>query len=303
MDIFEKEQTIEAIRGIVRVRWFMIMVVVGMGFILKTKYFGSWVTNLDFWKIGALAIFAFGYNFIFWLFIRRPVVKISDIGLKIIMAFQVIMDQLMFSLMYYYSGTVESINSLLYLLTILVASSFYRTKGIVFTGLSAVFLCVGITYADYYKIIPHIYNFPGKIGWFGDYYMTSVKTASFIFYMGVTVLLAAFFSGLFRKREKKVQEQSGRLTKQAEVLTLQTQELTQTKDWLHGALIKSDKARVELAETKDVLEKANLELKEKIEELEKFNRVTVGRELKMAELKREIEKLKATINELKARIE
>ena len=40
------------------------------------------------------------------------------------------------------------------------------------------------------------------------------------------------------------------------------------------------------------LEKLNKELKSKIEELEQVNKLMVGHELKMAELKKEIEELK-----------
>jgi PAS domain S-box-containing protein len=46
----------------------------------------------------------------------------------------------------------------------------------------------------------------------------------------------------------------------------------------------------------------NDNLHEKIRELEKFEEVTVGRELKMIELKREMERLKDRIKELEAKI-
>jgi flavodoxin len=49
------------------------------------------------------------------------------------------------------------------------------------------------------------------------------------------------------------------------------------------------------------VEERTSELKEKIKELERFNRVAVGRELKMIELKKEIEKLKIGDNKIKDR--
>ncbi len=50
------------------------------------------------------------------------------------------------------------------------------------------------------------------------------------------------------------------------------------------------------------MEKANLELKKKIDELEKFYNVTVGREVKMAELKSEIKQLKENIKRLEEKL-
>lgn len=68
------------------------------------------------------------------------------------------------------------------------------------------------------------------------------------------------------------------------------------------------KARTKaLEEAKQLLEQKveerTKELKERIEELEKFHRLTVGRELKMIELKKEIARLKQQIKELEEKKE
>jgi len=46
------------------------------------------------------------------------------------------------------------------------------------------------------------------------------------------------------------------------------------------------------------MEKANTELQKKIDELEKFYKITVGREVRMVELKSQIKDLKDTIKKL-----
>jgi hypothetical protein len=86
--------------------------------------------------------------------------------------------------------------------------------------------------------------------------------------------------------------QRDELIDKTNILTQQKGELAQTQEWLNDALVKSDKARLEVTATKEELEGDNLQLNKKIEELEKFYRVTVGRELKMVELKKEIKNLK-----------
>jgi hypothetical protein len=49
---------------------------------------------------------------------------------------------------------------------------------------------------------------------------------------------------------------------------------------------------LELQGMKEQLEKTNFDLREKIDELEKMSRLTTGRELRMVELKKEINRLK-----------
>ncbi|PJA84672.1 MAG: hypothetical protein CO145_00765, partial [Candidatus Nealsonbacteria bacterium CG_4_9_14_3_um_filter_37_13] len=56
----------------------------------------------------------------------------------------------------------------------------------------------------------------------------------------------------------------------------------------------------ELAERREeIIAERTKELRERIEELEKFHRLTVGRELKMVELKEEIKKLKKELEKYK----
>jgi predicted RNase H-like nuclease (RuvC/YqgF family) len=49
------------------------------------------------------------------------------------------------------------------------------------------------------------------------------------------------------------------------------------------------------------IKKTETELRDRLEELEKFHRITVGRELKMIELKEEIERLKKELEAYKGR--
>jgi len=63
-------------------------------------------------------------------------------------------------------------------------------------------------------------------------------------------------------------------------------------------LVTSDTARRAATQARNEMEKANLELKKKIDELEKFYKITVGREVRMVELKSQIKDLKDTIKKL-----
>jgi len=300
MDIFEKQQRFEAIQKIIKVRWFNIAVIVSLGLVLKIQFSG-WAPGFEYVKIGLLGVFAFGYNFIYWLFIRRSVDKISDRTLNIISLCQVVVDQIMYAMIFYFTGTVETIAFLLFYITILVASSLYKTRGIILAGLLAVILHDGILTAEYYRFIPHITAYPDTV-WFGNPEMTRGKIIGFAFYMAVAVAFSVVLSNLIRNRELRLRQERDKVKEQSNFLMLQTQELSQTKDYLHEALTKSDKARMETEKTKQDLEKANFELSAKLKELEKYGQITIGREVRMAELKGKIKKLEDTVKNLQDQI-
>jgi hypothetical protein len=306
MDIFEKQQRIESINGIIKVRWFIAVIIIGLGFLLKIKYFG-WTSGFSgssvsaYIKLGVFGAVAFGYNFIFWLFVRwlarKPIEKISDRVLNIMSVLQIIPDQLMFTFVYYNTGTVDSMSFVFYFISVFLVSSLYRSRGIILTGALAGFLYTGLLIIEYQGLIPHFNTYQG-VTLFGSDYVIRGKIVTFICYIGVMTFVSAFLSNLIRNREKKLREKSDQLSGQTQKLTVQTQELTQTKNYLHEALTKSDKARGELERTKADLEKANLELRAKLDEVEKYGEVTTGRELKMIELKDKIRTLEQRITEL-----
>jgi hypothetical protein len=284
MNIFEKRQRIGVVRKIVAIRWLVAVVMLSLYLLLKTDIIAGWAQEFDYVKVGGMMILAFGYNFVYWLFIRRPPEKISDFGLKIISACQVVVDQLMYTLLLHLTGSFETSVFLLYYITILIASSLYGAKGIILSGLLSAVLYDGTLTAEYYGIIPHLDAYPGIV-WVNNPYMARARIMSFTFYIVVAVAYSIALSGLFRKRERVLQEQRDKLN-------VQTQQLKSSKDELQSALVRSDVARKAASKARDEMEKANVELKEKVGELERFYRITVGREVKMAEMKSEIKKLK-----------
>jgi hypothetical protein len=308
MDTFEKQQRIDVINGIIKVRWFIASIIIGVGFILKLKYFGvGWGVGFGtdifsaYLKIGIFGAIVFVYNFIFWFFMRslgrQPLEKISDRFLIIMSALQIIPDQLMFAVDFYFVGTVDTMAFMYFFLSLLFAGSLYKNRGIVLTGIMAGFLFTFICVIEYIGLIPHLPTYQ-SVTFFGNLYILRAKIASFISYIGIVTIASVFLSNLIRNREQKLRQERDKVTEQSQFLTVQTQELTKTKDYLHEALTKSDAARVETEKTKTELQKANLELQAKLSELEKYGRVTTGRELKMIELKDKIKTLEKRIEEL-----
>jgi len=99
---------------------------------------------------------------------------------------------------------------------------------------------------------------------------------------------------MFRKQTQELEKLNDELEKR---VSERTRELEEAKSILEIKVRARTRELEELAHGLDEkVKERTRELEERIEELEKFHKLTVGRELKMVELKREIAKLK---NELK----
>jgi len=292
MELFEKEQRVGAIKGIINARFINILIIVGLGLLLKTKYLGGWAPGFEYLIIVGFGLLALGYNFAYWFFINRPIEKINDRMLSFIGVCQVAADQIMYTLVFYFTGTVESISFILYFLTILIASSLYKTKGIILAGLLAIFFHNALLLAELEGLIPHLAAYEGTV-WFGNVFMTRGKMIGFAFYMGAAIVFSAVLSGLFRKREKTLREQKDQLSVKTQTLTGLTKELEGAKTSLEIKVKERTEQLKTLAESLEgKVKERTKELQLKIDELEKFQRLTIGREVAMVELKKEIKKIK-----------
>ncbi|HHE76776.1 MAG TPA: hypothetical protein ENL27_02240 [Candidatus Parcubacteria bacterium] len=175
----------------------------------------------------------------------------------------------------------------------MVAASLYQKRGIIFFTLFLQFLFTLLLVLQYkglmYSTAPtkEIFGVEFKVG---DTSSLVFILIAFCSYSTATAIFAGYLANFFKRREKKFYGQTIELFKK-------TKELLQTKNLLKAALVKSDKSRLESMRTREELEKVNKELRDKIEELEKFHRITVGRELKMIELKKKIKNLEEKIKE------
>jgi len=302
MELFEKQQKIDSIKQIVKARWINIALIISLGLTLKIRYFtGEWATSFEYLQIIILGVFAFGYNFAYWLYIRRPIEKIGELSLAVVAALQVIIDQVMYTFIFYYTGTVETIAFILYFLTILIASSLYKTRGIILTAFLAVCLHNGILIAELKGLISHLTAYPNTV-WFGNVFVSRGKIIGFAFYMATAVVFSIMLSNLFRKREKALRKQRDELSDKTQILTKLTGELEIAKTSLE---IKVKERTQQLKTLMESLEgkvkERTKELQLKIDELEKFERLTIGREVAMVELKKEIKKIKEELMRTKGR--
>ncbi|OGZ33590.1 MAG: hypothetical protein A2Y98_01500 [Candidatus Portnoybacteria bacterium RBG_19FT_COMBO_36_7] len=300
MDNFEKQQTIEAIKTVIKARWLYVLLILLQALFIKTITLNKVVPLPSLPLIFLLFIAIFILNFGYWIYFRRPFERVKVFQLKIIKFSQFIIDQLSISAILYFSGTVNKMLILAYFVPLVFAASLYRRKGVIFAAVSGILLFSFLVILEYLGIIkpgtPEETTFARFVT--GDKVWLRGELIGFTFYYFCGAVAAIYMADLFRKREEELKIKKDELTGKTEILTTQTQELTKTRDWLHDALIKSDTARLEIKKTKDELQKTNVELQAKINELEKYGEVTTGRELKMIELKEKIRLLEEKIAEL-----
>ena len=118
------------------------------------------------------------------------------------------------------------------------------------------------------------------------------------FMVGFSICLA-LYADIF---SKKLRDSIGVLRIKTSQLTKKEKELNEEKATLEIKIEARTKELKELAESLDTqVKQRTKELQEKIGELERFQRLAVGRELKMIELKKEIERLKKELGENKSR--
>jgi hypothetical protein len=285
MDIFEKQETIEAIRVAIKARWIYASIIFAQGIVIKYGFPEIPLAGTS--TLSFILASAFFFNFGYWLYIRRKPEKMSNWGLQLIKALQVIMDSIWISAILFFSGTVGKMVIVAYFIAIMNGASLYKRKGMIFSTLFLQFLFTILAILQYAGImktsvpIKEIFSYPFVRE---DKRSLFFLLISFYSYSSGGAVFGSYLAGLFRRREVRLKNQKNELEQKAGILTVQTRELT------------------EMEKAKADLEEVNSELKTKIRELEKYGEVTTGRELKMIELKNEIKNLKETVENLKSQL-
>lgn len=130
MTIYEKEQTIEAIKTVIRARWFYTSLVILHVLFLKT-FFPEDIPLPSSPAFVLVSILPLVINFGYWLYLHQPSEKISNSVLSFIKNIQVPIDQLGISAALYFSGTVNKMFILIYFVPLIFASSLYKKKGVI----------------------------------------------------------------------------------------------------------------------------------------------------------------------------
>ena len=182
------------------------------------------------------------------------------------------------------------------------------SRGYLNTCFALSLLCCGIVFFwEYFGIAPSYESFPFLPGVLYQRFAPSL-----ILFLAVIVVFSASrgFNSEIWNKFREVNQRLGQKTEELEELNKElekrvkerTKELEEAKTVLEIKVEARTKELKELAESLDEqVKERTKELQERVEELERFHKLTVGRELKMIELKEEIDRLKKELEKFKGR--
>jgi hypothetical protein len=231
------------------------------------------------------SITLFSFIFIFLLsLIFDPIIKRQKSVKKANFLFFIHLLILTFfiTLIVYDAGGVEWLGAIFYLFPIVWGNvTLPKTLGRVVT-LFATLSYSALVLLQYFNLIPYIafYDLPTPPHLSSWYVFPSIVFAFLTFYfLGMG---ANLFTDEFRKKVIELEKTKNALEEAKTVLEIKVRARTRELQEL-------------IERQEEIIKERTQELQEKIEELEKFQKIAVGRELKMIELKKKIEELETQL--------
>lgn len=251
---------------IIKIRWLYMIGILLIGILTKTISH----SNVEFSFVAMVVLFvSFAIINIGLYFGQKRVEKnFSKKLLTLISCTQIIVELVFFTIIMHSAGGVESISTVFFFLTVVSASLIFGSKGSIITALAAGVLINLLVIAEYYGIISHINRYSVPTLEFLNLSIALTKTITMAIFYVIIGSFSGYGANMLFRREKLLEEKTQQLDEQAKKLVKRGGELTEI----------------------------NQELDSKVSELERFQKQTVGRELKMIELKNKMKILEGKSN-------
>lgn len=202
----QRLRRIRTLQYIVASRWFLHAGIVVLG--LTQKAIG--VAEFDP-IIFLLILFTYSYNLAFYIYLHRKPSKITARGLYIISVLQIVLDQIVYSIVLYGSGGVESLSFLFYLLTIFIAIVLFTELEIIALTFFTIILYVAVITLEYQGILPHIARYNFDPGFYHNIGVTVHNGATVVLMLVFTAFFAAFISNVIRSREAGIRSERDKI--------------------------------------------------------------------------------------------
>jgi len=250
---------------IIKIRWVYMVGILLIGILTKTISH----SNVEFSFVAMVWLFITFAIINIGLYFGQKLVKknFSKKLLALISYTQIIVELVFFTIIMHSAGGVESISTIFFFLTVVSASLIFGSKGSIITAVAAGVLINLLIIAEYYGIISHIPRYGVPTLEFQNLPIALTKTITTAIFYVIIGSFSGYGANMLFKREKLLEEKMQQLDEQTKKMVKHSEKLIV----------------------------ANQELDNKVAELERFQKQTVGRELKMVELKNKIKSLEGKI--------
>jgi len=202
-------------------------------------------------------------------------------------------DLIILSMVIYFLGGVLWIGFVFYAFYAYINFLILPSRYVFYLILHSSFLYILVVISQYYNIYPYKLFFPAGEKALESFSFLATTTVAAIAFLWLVAYYGNVFYQLLRKKIEDLKKTKEQLEEAR--TTLEVRIKARTRELLEERQSLEEKVKERTKE----LEKERGELAKKIAELEKFHRVAVGRELKMRELKKEIEKMKEELKQNK----
>lgn len=206
-DSLSQKKLLYTLKWIIRGRWiFFSGLTAG---ILAMRMYGVHlkVVMLGNPYIYPLLAFFISINFLLWL-LYRFLLRSPRVGWTYFLSIaQIAVDEVLFSIIVYYSGGIESQAFMFYVWPIITSSVLFGAWAVMLTAFTVSCFYSGVIALEFYKIIPHISRYSFDTGIYGVADVTFTNAVAAMAMFLIVSIFCVFISSIIRDRERAVMEE------------------------------------------------------------------------------------------------
>ncbi|MFH1426109.1 MAG: ATP-binding protein [Candidatus Kerfeldbacteria bacterium] len=197
-----KTKRIHALWGIIIGRWFLIFGLALLGVILKIA--GVTIVSFSLLMLVAMIVIPVIINSAYTLYMLKWSGTMTERRLEILSFLQVFVDQLVFTLIIYFTGGIESVAIVLFFFPVLSATILYSDLKIISLSLFMIFLYTAMIILEYNGVIPHFARYYHDPGFHGNAAITLANTISVDLMLVFTAMFSVFVNRIIHDRELEI---------------------------------------------------------------------------------------------------